>query len=94
MTMKDGLQCHLKATERKAVLTIFAQSQDIGIDEKKARQFQPIAPRAGKATFTVAGLKAGTKIEVIDENRSITASAGGFTDEFGPLAEHVHRIGM
>jgi hypothetical protein len=94
MTIEGGLQCHLKATERKGTLTIFAQNQDIGIDEKKAKQFQPIKPRGGKATFTVAGLKAGTKIEVIDENRTITATQGGFTDEFGKLAEHVYRIGM
>jgi hypothetical protein len=94
MTIEGGLQCHLKATERKGTLTIFAQNQDLGINEKKAKQFQPISPRGGKATFTVAGLKAGTKIEVVDENRTITATQGGFTDEFGKLAEHVYRIGM
>ena len=92
MTIEGGLQCHLKATERKETLTIFAQNQDIGIDEKNAKQFQPIAPRGGKATFTVAGLKAGTKIDVVDENRTLTAADGRFVDEFGPLAEHIYRL--
>jgi len=92
MTIEGGLQCHLKATERKGTLTIFAQNQDIGIDEKTAKQFQPIAPRGGKATFTVAGLKAGATIEVVDENRTITASGGSFVDAFGPLAEHIYRL--
>lgn len=57
------------------------------------RQFAPVSPREGKATFTVAGLKAGTKIEVVDESRTITAEDGKFSDTFGPLVEHVYRIG-
>ena len=40
----------------------------------------------------MAGLKAGEKIEVVDENRTIGAEAGQFGDDFGPLAEHVYRI--
>ena len=54
-------------------------------------QFDPIHPREGKATVTVPGLKAGTSIEVVDENRSITAQDGNFTDDFAPLAEHIYR---
>ena len=92
MTIQGGLQCHFKATERDGVLTIFAQNQDIGIDEKTARQFQPIAPRAGEATFTMPGLTAGTTIDVVDENRSLTAAGGRFVDDFGPLGEHIYRL--
>ena len=48
----------------------------------------PPAPRKLHA----AGLKAGTKIEVVDENRSITAGAGRFSDDFAPLREHVYKL--
>jgi len=87
------LECHFKATDHDGSLWIFAQNMDVGPGAEKLKQFQQISPRAGKAAITVAGLKAGTKIEVVDEGRSITAGNGGFTDAFGPLAEHVYRIG-
>jgi len=45
-----------------------------------------------KATIAVDGLPAGTKVEVIDENRTVIASEGAFTDTFEPLAVHVYRI--
>ena len=38
------------------------------------------------------GLKAGTKIDVVDEGRTLTAEDGQFTDDFGPLAEHVYTV--
>lgn len=79
MTMAGDLPCHLKATKHQGAVYVFAQN----IDMKR---------RTGKATFTVAGLKAATAIEVIDENRTLTAGDGTFTDEFGPLAEHVYRL--
>jgi hypothetical protein len=47
---------------------------------------------AHKATIKVAGLKAGAKIEVVDEDRSITAADGEFTDDFAPLGEHVYKF--
>jgi hypothetical protein len=43
-------------------------------------------------TLKVAGLKAGTKIEVAGEDRWLTADEGQFTDDFGPLAQHVYKI--
>ena len=39
------------------------------------------------------GLKADTKIEVVGESRTLTAGDGRFTDEFGPLQEHVYKLG-
>jgi hypothetical protein len=92
MKMSDSMECHFKATERGGEVTLFAQNRDLGPGAASAKQFQPIKPRGGKATFTVAGLKAGTTIEVLDENRSITAADGSFVDEFGPLAEHIYRL--
>ena len=92
ITMSGGLNCHLKATEHKGFLYIFAQNLDLGPNPKKLKQFQNISPRGGKATISVAGLEAGTKVEVIDEDRSIVVGAGKFTDQFGPLAEHIYRI--
>jgi hypothetical protein len=86
------LPSHYKLTILDGSLYIFAQNLDLGKDPKDFKQFEAISPRAGKATFTVGGLKAGTKVEVVDENRTIAAHNDGFADEFGPLAEHVYRI--
>jgi hypothetical protein len=49
--------------------------------------------RAGRAVIKVEGLKAGTRIEVIDENRVLEATSGAFADEFGTLGVHIYRIG-
>ena len=73
-------------------LFIFALNSDLGEGAKDAKQFDPIHPRSGKAVFTIEGLKAGTKIEVIDENRTIIAEKGSFSDNFEPLAEHIYRV--
>lgn len=51
----------------------------------------PIAQNT-QANFQVAGLLAGQQIDVMFENRTITASAGGFTDLFGGIARHVYVI--
>jgi hypothetical protein len=67
----------IAAKEPEGGVAIFAQS------------FHENVP--GKATIKFAGLKAGTKIEVVDENRSITAEEGQFSDDCAPLAEHVYR---
>jgi hypothetical protein len=88
------LPSHFKATQRGGEFWVFAQNTDLGPNADKLRQFEPIRPRAGKATFTLAGLKAGAKIEVVDEGRAITAEEGKFTDDFAPLAEHIYKIGM
>ena len=92
VSMSDDLLCHAKATEFGGALYIFAQNIDLGKEAATLRQFDPISPRSGKGTITVEGLKAGTEIQVVDENRTIKAEAGGFTDGFGPLAEHIYRI--
>ena len=72
---------------------IFALNMDLGPGAEKAKQFDPIYPRSGQATFIVPGLKKGTRIEVVDEQRTIIAEKGKFTDEFAPLAEHIYKIG-
>ena len=99
VSIAGGLACHLKATELDGSTCIFAQDIDLGADREKLSPGQAqrapggdITPRGGKATIKVAGLKAGAKVEVVDENRIITADEGQFTDEFGPLQEHVYRI--
>ncbi|MDH7568805.1 MAG: hypothetical protein QHJ73_04385 [Armatimonadota bacterium] len=79
MSLTGGLGCHVKATRLDGVLYLFAQNMDM--------KRQP-----GEATLRVPGLKAGTRIEVVDENRFLTAADGFFTDRFEPLAEHVYRI--
>ena len=90
--LAGNLPCQFKATEHEGSLYVFAQNTDLGEGHEKLRQGQQISPRAGRATITVEGLKAGDKVEVVDEDRTIAAEAGKFTDQFGPLAEHIYRI--
>ncbi len=92
MVLGDNLKCSFKATKLKGSLYIFTENNDLGPGAEKARQFDPISPRSGNAVFKVAGLKAGTIIEVVDENRTITAENDRFTDEFAPLAEHIYKM--
>ena len=88
-----ALECHFKATDHDGSLWIFAQNMDLGPGAEKLKQFEQISPRGGTATITIAGLKAGTTIEVVDEGRTIAARDGSFSDAFGPLAEHIYRVG-
>jgi len=46
------------------------------------------------ATFSIQGARPETKIEVLGENRSLTAAAGSFTDKFGPWDVHLYKIGI
>ena len=92
MTLAGDLKCHLMATEHEGATYVFAQNLDLGNNAEKLRQFDPISPRPGQAVFTVPGLGAGTRIEVLDEGRTIAAETNRFTDAFGPLGEHVYRI--
>jgi len=79
LTIENGLAASLLAREHQGELYLFAQNIDM-------------ERRSGLGTITVAGLKAGTTIEVVDENRTITAADGRFTDHFAPLAVHVYRM--
>lgn len=92
MQLGDGLNCHYKATEAGGSVYIFAQNIDLGPGAASAKQFDPIHPRKGTAVFTVENLKKGTKIEVVDEGRTLIAGDETFTDEFAPLAEHIYRF--
>jgi hypothetical protein len=51
----------------------------------------PRTERAAK--ITVPGLKAGTRVEVLGEGRTLSADEGRFADTFGELAVHLYRIG-
>jgi len=88
---RGDLACHFKATQLGAHTYIFAQNLDMN-PGKDDRGRATIHPRTGNATFTVEGMKAGTKIEVVDEDRTITGSGGKFADEFAGLAEHIYRF--
>jgi len=92
MTLGAGLNCQFKATEYEGSVYVFAQNIDLGPGAEKAKQFDPIYPGSGQATFTITGLMKGTKIEVIDEQRTIIAEKGKFTDEFAPLSEHIYKF--
>jgi hypothetical protein len=45
-----------------------------------------------QGNFTVSGLAAGQQIAVLYENRTITASAGSFTDTFAGVSRHVYSM--
>ena len=93
MRMKDGFECHLKATETDDSLWIFAQNMDLGPAGEQKRQFEPISPRGGEAVISVEGLAAETRVAVVDEDRTVTSTADGtFSDMFPPLGEHIYRI--
>lgn len=92
MTLRGGLPCHAMATQLDGALYVFAQNIDLGENAAKLRQFDPISPRGGQGTIEVEGLAAGTRVEVLDEDRTVVAQEGKFLDEFGPLAEHIYRI--
>jgi uncharacterized protein (TIGR03437 family) len=45
-----------------------------------------------QAKFTMRGLAAGDQVTVMFENRTITATAGGFSDTFSGVSRHVYAI--
>ena len=45
-----------------------------------------------KATFTVKNQSGDRTVEVLGENRTLTAKDGVFTDAFQPYAVHIYRI--
>jgi hypothetical protein len=45
-----------------------------------------------KPTFTLAGLPAGTTVEVLDEGRTLPFHDGAFTDDFAGHAVHLYRL--
>lgn len=75
----NGVRGHLMANDADGGLFIVAQNLDL-------------KGQSARATINVEGLKAGTRIEVVDEGRTITAGDGAFEDDFAALAEHVYRI--
>ncbi len=93
-TMEPDMGSRFLATEYEGDLYIFAQNTDLGPEAEQAGQFDPISPREGVARIRVEGLEAGTEIEVVDEDRTITAGDGEFRDGFDPLGERIYRISI
>jgi hypothetical protein len=77
--IEGGLAAQCLAKEAEGGTVLFAQNIDG-------------AGKAGKGTVSLEGLKAGARIEVVDEGRTLTADDGKFTDEFGRLAVHIYRV--
>jgi hypothetical protein len=48
--------------------------------------------RATQATFSLAGAGASNPIEVLGENRMLTATNGSFIDHFDPWAVHLYKL--
>lgn len=81
MTIAGDLTAQCLAKQDDGSLVIFAQNIDMG-------------RKGGMATISLKGLKPGARIEVVDEDRSVEAQVGKFSDEFGPLAVHIYRVRM
>lgn len=80
ITMNTGeTPSHFKATVWDGQIYVFAQNIDL-------------EQQGATARFSVAGLAAGTAIEVLDEGRTIVADRDSFRDTMAPLAEHVYRF--
>jgi hypothetical protein len=77
MSIQGGLACLAK--EHDGALYIFALNLDMG-------------RKGGTASVKLDGLPAGARVEVIDERRTLTADAGGFSDELTPLAVHIYKV--
>jgi hypothetical protein len=84
---ENEVSCHLKATWLDGTLYVLAQNRDA-------------EGRTAKATFSIRrwpgspDIPAQAQVEVVDENRTVTARDGQFADELAPLAEHVYRFAM
>jgi hypothetical protein len=89
-----SLTSRLKATDYGGALWIFAQNSDLGPNAEQLGQFDPISPRAGRATITVEGLRAGDIILRVEDvgYTPIAAGDGFFEDDFTALGEHVYMI--
>jgi hypothetical protein len=70
---------HVMATQADDGCYIFAQNLDLD-------------GKAGKAAIALEALRPGVNVEVVDENRSLTAGDGKIEDTFEALAEHIYRI--
>ena len=79
LALEGDVPGHLKATAQNRAIYVFAQNIDV-------------KDRAAQGTIQVEGLRTGTKVEVIDEHRTIVADEGRFNDRFDPLAEHIYRL--
>jgi hypothetical protein len=77
--IEGGLAAQCLAKDAEGSTVLFAQNYDG-------------SGKSGKGTISVAGLKAGTKVEVVDEGRAITAESGKFSDDFARLAVHIYRL--
>jgi len=43
--------------------------------------------------ISIAGYRSETPVQVLDEQRTIPASAGAFADDFKPYAVHLYAVG-
>jgi len=77
---QEEVKLDVMAREHEGNLYLFA----VNYDERL---------RPATATLKVPGLAASTKVEVVDESRTIPAAAGAFEDSFEPLDVHIYRIG-
>jgi hypothetical protein len=81
------------------VVTVVSENQAVPVDIMAKRTGQAlyvfaVGMRDGKTTaaFTLHGLTGGPKVEVLDENRTLTTQDGVFRDDFQSWDAHLYRI--
>ena len=89
----EGLHGEVMTREYDGSLYVFANNLDMN-DFGERRDDELARYRGGVARISVPGLQVGTTVEVVDEDRSVTAEAGYFMDAFSPLGVHIYRIAV
>jgi hypothetical protein len=79
LAIAGGLRSLCHATQRGDTLTVVA----INMDGQGL---------GGEGTLTLPGLKPGTEITVVGENRTVKSGDGKWSDTFAPLAVHVYQL--
>jgi hypothetical protein len=80
-------------------VTVAAENQSVPLATMVKRQgggtyLFAVGMREGAtaASFTLKGLEGDTKVEVLGENRTLTARNGAFKDQFGSWDVHLYRM--
>ena len=75
-----GVKLDVLAREHGGELYLFAVNYDEAL-------------KPAHAMIHVEGLRAGARVTVVDEERTLEAKDGSFSDAFAPLAVHIYKVG-
>ena len=90
IAFQGGLYGEIMVREHNGYVYFFANNLDMN-DVGEAKDDVKAVYRGGIATITADGLKDGSRVEVVDEDRSIVVVGHKFSDKFDPLEVHIYR---